>query len=93
MSGLKEDVYEHASAVYETVADELKSWFSLLKEIWPLVLLLILAFSLLVWFAKPAPPTKVLMATGTGGSYKALGEEYQAYFAKKGIKIELIQTQ
>jgi TRAP-type uncharacterized transport system substrate-binding protein len=33
------------------------------------------------------------MATGTGGSYKALGEEYQAYFAKKGIKIELIQTQ
>jgi len=93
MSGLKEDIYEHASAIYETVADELKSWFGLLKEVWPLVLLLILAFSLLVWLAKPAPPTKVLMATGTGGSYKALGEEYQAYFAKKGIKIELIQTQ
>ena len=93
MSGLKEDIYEHTSAIYETIAEELKSWFSLLKEIWPLVLLLILAFSLLVWLAKPAPPTKVLMATGTGGSYKALGEEYQAYFAKKGIKIELIPTQ
>jgi len=93
MSGLKEDIYEHASAIYETIADELKSWFGLFKEIWPLALLLILAFCILVWLAKPAPPTKVLMATGTGGSYKALGEEYQAYFEKKGIKIELIPTQ
>jgi hypothetical protein len=93
MSGIKEDICEQASAVYQTVSDEMKSWFNLLKEIWPLVFLLLLVFSLLVWFAKPAPPKKVLMATGSGGSYKALGEKYQAYFEKKGIKIELIPTQ
>jgi hypothetical protein len=58
MSGIKEDIYEHVSAVYQTAANEIKSWFSLLKEIWPLVLILILAFSLLVWFAKPALPKK-----------------------------------
>lgn len=92
MSSLKEDVYEHASAIYQTVADELKSWLSLLKEIWPLIFLLILAFSLLIWLAKPAPPKKVLMATGTGGSYKVLGEKYQAFFEKKGIKLELVPT-
>ena len=92
MSGIKEDIYEHVSAVYQTATNEIKSWFSLLKEIWPLVFILILAFSLLVWFAKPAPPKKVLMATASGGSYKALGEKYQAYFEKKGIKIELVPT-
>lgn len=92
MSGIREGIYEQASAVYQTVVDELKSWLSLLKELWPLIFLLILAFSLLIWFAKPAPPNKVLMATGTDGSYKTLGEKYQTYFEKKGIKLELIET-
>lgn len=92
MSGIREDIYEQASAVYQTVADELKSWLSLLKEFWPLIFLLILALTLLIWFAKPAPPNIVLMATGTDGSYKALGVKYQTYFEKKGIKLELIET-
>jgi len=92
MSGIREDIYEQVSAVYQTVVDELKSWLSILKELWPLIFLLILAFSLLIWFAKPAPPNKVLMATGTDGSYKALGEKYKTYFEKKGIKLELIET-
>lgn len=93
MSGFKEDVFEHISAVYQTIADEVKGWFSLLKEIWPLFLLLILGLTLLVWLAKPAPPKKVLMATGTGGSYKVLGEKYRNFFEKKGITIELVPTQ
>ena len=78
MGGIKEDVSEHVSALYQTVVDELGKWFSLLKEIWPLVALLLAGLVLLIWFAKPAPPTKVQMATGKGGSYRVLGEKYQA---------------
>ena len=92
MSGFKEDVIEHIAAVYQTAADEVKSWIGLLKEIWPLLFLLLLGLLVLLWLAKPAPPKKVMMATGTGGSYKVLGEKYQTFFAKKGIELELIPT-
>lgn len=92
MSSFKEDVSEHIGAVYQTVIDEAKSWFSLLKEIWPLLFLLLLGLSILLWFAKPAPPKKVVMATGIGGSYKLLGEQYQAYFKSKGIHLQLLET-
>ena len=92
MASFKEEVYEHISAVYQTVADETKNWFSALREVWPLIFLLLLALSILIWFAKPAPPNKVLMATGTGGSYKVLGEKYKTYFAKKGIELKLVET-
>lgn len=32
------------------------------------------------------------MATGSGGSYKVLGEQYQTYFKARGIDLELIPT-
>ena len=92
MASFKEEVSEHISAVYQTAADEIKNWVSALREVWPLVFLLILALAILIWFAKPAPPNKVLMATGTGGSYKVLGEKYKTYFEKKGIELELVET-
>lgn len=82
MASFKEDVYEHISAVYQTIADEIKNGLGLLREVWPLVFLLFLALGILIWFAKPAPPDKVLMATGTGGFYKVLGEKYKSYFKK-----------
>lgn len=92
MGNFKEDLGEHIGAVYQTVADELKSWFDLVKEIWPLLLLLLVGLVVLLWLAKPAPPKKVLMAAGAGGSYKVLGEQYQAYFKTKGIHLELVPT-
>ena len=92
MASFKEEVYEHISAIYQTAADEIKNWFSVLREAWPLVFLLILALATLIWFAKPAPPNKVMMATGTGGSYKVLGEKYQHYFKRRGIHLELVET-
>lgn len=92
MASFKEEVYEHVSAVYQTAADEIKNGLSLIKEVWPLIFLLLLALSILIWFAKPAPPDRVLIATGTGGSYKILGEKYKAYFEKKGIHLELVET-
>ena len=84
MPGFKEDFNEHIAAVYQTAADELKSWFSLLKEIWPLIFLLLLGLLLLLWFAEPAPPKKVMVATGEG-SYRFLAEKYKTFFEKKGI--------
>lgn len=92
MASFKEELYEHISAVYQTPADEIKNGLSLIKEVWPLIFLLFLALAVLIWFAKPAPPDKVLMATGTGGSYKVLGEKYKAYFEKRGIELKLIET-
>jgi len=56
------------------------------------VALLLIGLFALIWFAKPAPPTKVLMATGKGGSYRVLGEKYQAYFKSKGIHLQLVET-
>ena len=91
MPGFKEDFNEHIAAVYQTAADELKSWFSLLKEIWPLIFLLLLGLLLLLWFAEPAPPKKVMVATGEG-SYRVLAEKYKTFFEKKGIELELIAT-
>ena len=92
MGSFKEDVSEHIAAVYQTAADEIKNWISALKEIWPLIFLLFLGLAVLIWFAKPAPPGKVLMATGVGGSYKVLGEKYRDYFAKKGVQLQLVET-
>jgi TRAP-type uncharacterized transport system substrate-binding protein len=92
MASFKEDVYEHISAIYQTAAQEIKSGLEILKEAWPLIFLLVLAFSMLIWYAKPAPPDKVLMATGKGGSYKVLGEKYRSYFEEKGIELQLVET-
>ena len=92
MASFKEEFFEHISAVYQTVADEFKKGFDVLKEIWPLIVMLLLALTVLIWFAKPAPPNKVIMATGTGGSYKILGEKYREYFARKGINLKLVET-
>lgn len=92
MAGFKEDINEHASAIYQTIADEIKGWLNLFKEVWPLVLLLFIGLAILLWVAKPAPPNKVQIATGSGGSYKVLGEKYQEYFRKKGIELKLVET-
>lgn len=92
MASFKEEVSEHISAVYQTIADEIRNGLSLLKEVWPLLFLLLLALCILIWLAKPAPPNTVFMATGSGGSYKVLGEKYKSYFEKKGIKLELVET-
>ncbi len=92
MASFKEDIYEHISAVFQTIADEIKTALNFLKEVWPLIFLLLLALIIVIWLAKPAPPGKVSMATGIGGSYKVLGEKYRAYFEKKGIELILVDT-
>lgn len=54
------------------------------------VLVVLLAIFLI---ANPPPPKSVVMATGPeGGAYHELGQRYQAFFAKRGIDLQLLPT-
>jgi hypothetical protein len=91
MSTIYEEVVEHLSAIYITAKDEIHIWYQHAKEIWVLLALLLLLLIGLIWFARPAPPHTVYMATGEG-SYRVLGEKYREYFKQKGINLELVPT-
>ena len=59
----------------------------------PAVLLTIAAFVLAAQFIKPAPPSKVTMATGSeAGAYHSFAQSYQRYLAAEGVQLELVQT-
>jgi len=59
----------------------------------PAVLLTIAAFFLAAQFIKPAPPSKVTMATGSeSGAYHSFAQSYQRYLAAEGVELELIPT-
>jgi TRAP-type uncharacterized transport system substrate-binding protein len=92
MKILKEDLREHASAIYETTVEELKGWQKFVRESWPLLLLLLAALGVAIWLAKPAPPKRVLMASGLGGSDRVIAQKYIEFFRKNGVTLELIKT-
>ncbi len=58
MASFKEEVSEHISAVYQTAVDEIKNWVSALREVWPLVFLLILALAILFGLQSLRHPIK-----------------------------------
>lgn len=93
MSSVKEEVIEHSKALYETILEEVQNWIQFVRETWPLLTLLLLLLSVALWFAKPAPPDYVLMGTGSkGGSYETITKEYVKFFAKNGVKLQLVET-
>ena len=93
MDSFKHEVRDHVVAVYETIRDELKTWWQFACEAWVLILLLIVAISTVIWLAKPAPPKHVLMATGVqGGSYEKMAKQYAEFFKKNGVTLELVPT-
>jgi len=93
MDSFKNEVRDHVVAAYETVHEELKNAFHFLREAWVLVLLLLSLVAIVIWLAKPAPPTHVLMGGGSvGGSYNELTKQYIDYFKKNGVTLELVQT-
>lgn len=94
MDSFKNEVRDHVVATYETVRDELKSGWQFAREAWLLIVLLIAAISIVIWLAKPAPPTHVWMATGAeGGEYEDLAKKYAEFFKKNGVTLELVPTQ
>ncbi len=64
-----------------------------LKFYIPFALIVIAGFGLALWYADPAPPDSIRMATGpAGGAYAAFGERYRKALAAHGVEVELVET-
>lgn len=67
---------------------------SLLILYGPLVLLVIAGFVFAYQFVDPAPPDRLVLATGDpAGAYSRFGERYRRFFADRGIELELRYTE
>jgi TRAP transporter TAXI family solute receptor len=56
----------------------------------PAALLVVVAFVVAYQFIKPAPPDRVVMATGSPeGAYHAFAQRYAEYLAREGIELAL----
>ncbi|WP_193371372.1 TAXI family TRAP transporter solute-binding subunit [Pelagibius marinus] len=59
----------------------------------PAILIVIAGFVFAYQFVRPAPPDRVVMATGhKDGAYFAYGQAYAERFSKEGFELELSQT-
>ena len=59
----------------------------------PAALLVVAAFVLAFQFIKPAPPDRVVMATGgVEGAYHGFAQRYAAFLAREDIMLELRPT-
>jgi TRAP transporter TAXI family solute receptor len=57
------------------------------------VVLIVIGFVFTYQFVGPAPPERIVMATGQeGGAYRSYGDQFVAYLAAEGIEIELLAT-
>jgi len=57
------------------------------------VLIAALGFYVAYQFVGPAPPKRIVLATGEpGGAYHFFGEKFAAYLAEEGIEVELRPT-
>jgi TRAP transporter TAXI family solute receptor len=64
-------------------------WYAV-KAYVPAVLLVVAAFAVAYQFVKPAPPDRLVVATGSaGGAYHAFARRYAEVFAREGITLEL----
>lgn len=56
----------------------------------PVIVLTILAFTIALYFVKPAPPNRIVMASAQGeGRYSHYAKLYQQFMAKNGVTLEL----
>ena len=56
-------------------------------------LVVIAAFVTAYQFVEPAPPDRIVMATGAeGGAYRRYGEAFAAYLESEGVMVELRET-
>jgi TRAP-type uncharacterized transport system substrate-binding protein len=88
----RDNLWSRAGAAYQRTIEELNYWQRFMREVWPLILLLVAALGFVIWLAKPAPPRHVVMAAGTGGSYWILAQEYVQFFHKNGVTLHIFTT-
>jgi len=63
---------------------------SQLAIVLPAVALVVAGFVVAYQFVAPAPPTRVVMATGSAsGAYQAFGKRYAEHFARQGVELVL----
>ncbi len=59
----------------------------------PLLLLVMTGFVIAFNYIKPAPPERIVIATGeANGGYQSFARQYQAYLADEGITLEILET-
>jgi TRAP-type uncharacterized transport system substrate-binding protein len=55
--------------------------------------ILLISFVFAYQFVGPAPPKRIVLATGEeGGAYRFYGEQLAAHLAREGIQTELLET-
>lgn len=87
---LPENFKEHIFAVRDDIVASFNIWRNYIKDTWPLLALLVALAIGAIWIAEPAPPKRIVMASGTpGGSYEALALKYQAFFKAYGIDVTI----
>lgn len=70
-----------------------EQWRELLLIAAPALAVIICAFVLAYQFVEPAPPSRLVIATGSkAGAYHAFGERYARVLARSGIKLEVRET-
>ncbi len=64
-----------------------------LKIYGPILALIVLGFVVAYQFVDPAPPRRLVLATGSPeGAYHAFGERYREILARDGIEVELVPS-
>jgi TRAP-type uncharacterized transport system substrate-binding protein len=93
MKNIVNELREHSIAIFETARDEIASWVQIVRDAWPLLLLLVIGLGLAIWLAKPAPPDRVYLATSAAnGEFQAMGKEYVEFFRERGVTLELVPS-
>lgn len=76
-----------------SVRDELRALAAFLRFHWQWVLVVAIGLGLFLHEIRPIPPRTVTIATGQPNStYEDLGDWYEQYFAKHGVKLIRHQT-
>lgn len=69
------------------------AWREQLSVVGPAVIAAVIAFVVAFQWVKPAPPNRVVIATGrTDGAYYRFAEQYRARLAREGITLEVRET-
>lgn len=76
-----------------SVTEELHALRFFARFHWRMIVLMVLAIGVFLYEVRPIPPQEISIATGQPNSgYSELGDWYQAYFARHGIQLNLVQT-
>jgi len=71
----------------------LRRLWSQIAIVGPALILVIAGFVVAFQFVEPAPPDRIVMATGPqAGAYHAFGRQYAARFRREGVELELRAT-